>query len=142
MMSDLKKNLTQLSDIQKETKELEVKIKKLQEKEKELKADTVRGSSKYFPYGERTFSITGVDIRIHIRLKRYQLLLEKRHDELLEQQIKTEEFINQIPDSRMRRILKFRYIEQFTWIKTASSIGGYATSDSVRIEHDRFLEKN
>ncbi len=68
-------------------------------------------------------------------------MLQERLDKLLEVQIEIEEFINELPTSRLRRIFNLRYIEQYTWRKIAYIIGGNATDRSVRAEHDRFLQE-
>ena len=72
----------------------------------------------------------------------YYSILQNRYDRLLEVQTRLEVFIDEIPTSRLRRIFEYRYIEQFSWVKIARLIGGNATSDSIRMEHDRFLRKN
>ena len=66
---------------------------------------------------------------------------------ILLQQLKVEEFINELPTSRLRRIFEYRYICQFSWSRVAIEInknkkGNYVTDESIRKEHDRFLEKN
>ena len=74
-------------------------------------------------------------------LNYYRNILQNRYDRLLVQQTRVEEFIDIIPTSRLRRIFAYRYIENFTWQKVAYIIGGNSTSESVRKEHDRFLEE-
>ena len=68
-------------------------------------------------------------------------ILNNRYDRLLEQQVKTEEFIDKLPTSRLRMIFEYRYLRNCSWTKVAYLIGGQATDRSVRAEHDRFLEK-
>lgn len=50
-------------------------------------------------------------------------------------------YIQSIDDSEMRMILTLRYINGFCWEQVAASISIYATADSVRKAHDRFLRK-
>ena len=49
-------------------------------------------------------------------------------------------YIDTIDDSQVRMILSLRYINGLNWTQIAASIGGN-TSDSVRMIHNRFLEK-
>jgi len=137
----IKKDLIQLCDIQKEVKELRVKIEKMENQIKTSVVDVVKGSSHQFPYELTNFKITGTDLKLQRKLKYTKLKLEEKYEELLERQLKLEEFINDIEDSRIRRIFRFRYIEQYSWVKVARMISAHATADSVRMEHDRFLEK-
>lgn len=138
----LKECLVQLCDFQLEIKELKNKINKLEPKSHEIISDSVESTTKYFPIIPTRVKIIGLDQKIQRKLEYYKTILEDRYDKLLDIQIKTEEFINTLPTSRLRRIFTYRYIEQYSWIKIAQLIGGKSTADSVRMEHDRFLEKN
>jgi len=51
-------------------------------------------------------------------------------------------YINSIDNSEMRLILSLRYINGLGWEQVAASISTYASGDSVRKAHDRFLRKN
>lgn len=139
---NLKENLLQLCDIRKEIKELENKIDKLELKTQEIVSDSVDNTTKIFPIIRTRLKIKGLDQESQKKLEYYRTVLENRYDALLDVQIKTEEFINNLPTSRLRRIFTYRYIDQLTWIKIAHLIGGNATEESIRKEHDRFLEKN
>lgn len=137
---DLKLKLEQLCDIRKEISELQIKIEKL-EKEGVLK-DYVEASSKYFPYTKYNIKIESKNPKIVKKLNLHKAILQERLEDLLDLQTEIEEFISNLPTSRLRRIFEFRYIEQYTWRKIAYIIGGNATEDSVRKEHDRYFENN
>lgn len=51
-------------------------------------------------------------------------------------------YIAAVPDSFMRLILTFRYVNGMSWLQVAMRIGGGNTPDSVRKADDRFLKKN
>ena len=51
-------------------------------------------------------------------------------------------YIQSVEDSEMRMILALRYVNGLCWEQVAASISTYATEDSVRKAHDRFLRKN
>ena len=138
---NLKEILIQLSDIRKEVKELEIKIDKLELKSHEIVSDSVESTTKTFPIIPTKFKIKGLDQKTIKKLEYYKTILEDRYNTLLDIQIKTEEFIDKLPTSRLRRIFTYRYIDQYSWIKVAQLIDDKATADSVRMEHDRFLEK-
>ena len=137
---DLKKELSQYSDIKKEIKELEAKIEKIKKTDKTV--DVVEGSSDKFPFVKKHFKIEHIDKVKSDSIKMYYSVLQNRYDRLLVAQTRLEEFFDTLPTSRLRRIFEYRYIEKFSWVKIARLIGGSATSDSVRMEHDRFLQKN
>ncbi|MBU3159879.1 hypothetical protein KPL37_08955 [Clostridium frigoris] len=50
-------------------------------------------------------------------------------------------YINGIGDSEMRMILSLRYINGLCWEQVSQSISPYASGDSVRKAHDKFLRK-
>ncbi len=50
-------------------------------------------------------------------------------------------YIESLEDSEMRMILTFRYINGLPWEQVAMNISPYASGDSVRKAHDRFLRK-
>ena len=51
-------------------------------------------------------------------------------------------YIQGLEDSEIRMILSLRYINGLSWEQVAACISAYATADSVRKLHDRFLSKN
>ena len=61
--------------------------------------------------------------------------------ELLETLNQVEEFIASVDDSRMRRIITLRFIDNLSWNKVANHIGGGNTEDSVKKSFYRFMEK-
>ena len=132
---NLKENLLQLCDIRKEIKELENKIDKLELKSHEIVSDSVENTTKIFPIIQTKLKIKGLDQETRKKLEYYRTVLENRYDALLDVQIKTEEFINNLPTSRLRRIFTYRYIDQLTWIKIARLIGGNATEESIKKEN-------
>lgn len=52
-----------------------------------------------------------------------------------------EVFVDGIEDSRLRRIFRYRYVDNMSWLQVAIQMGGRTTAESVRKEHDRFLKK-
>jgi len=51
-------------------------------------------------------------------------------------------YIESIDDSQIRMILSLRYINGLSWEQVAASISPYASGESVRKAHERFLRKS
>ena len=52
-----------------------------------------------------------------------------------------ERFIQSIEDPILRQIMTFRFVNGYSWIKIAYTIGGNNTPDGIRIKVMRFLQK-
>lgn len=156
-----KEILIQYSDLQEETKEIREKIEKLNKEittlEKviskiengELVKDKVRGGLG----GVQNFNIEGVPLpeyekkKTDLMVKRLLLSQRKSTLELLEFDLlkktnEVEEFITGIDDSRIRRIINLRFLENLSWNKVADHIGGGNTEGSIKMAFQRFMEKD
>lgn len=91
---------------------------------------------------KRHLVIRGYDRARLDKINRYQNKIQVFYEKLLDTQNKAEEYIQSIADSRIRRILRFKYFDNYSWLKIALTIGGNATADSIRMEHNRFFDKN
>lgn len=131
-------------------KNLEAKLEKFRTTDYGMASDTVTcGRKRRKPLG--TVKVTGFRIddyrRTEWNLRERKILLEEREEELLELLNKAEEFIESIDDIEIRNILSLYYIEDLTWVQVAIQMNELYknrkyTSDSCRMKHDRFLEKN
>lgn len=156
-----KEILIQYSDLQEEIKEIREKIEKLNKEiaalEKvigkiengELVKDKVRGGLG----GVQNFNIEGVPFPEYEKKKTdlmvKKLLLSQRKStlellefDLLKKTNEVEEFIASIEDSRMRRIINLRFLENLSWNKVADRIGGGNTEGSIKMAFQRFMEKD
>lgn len=139
--------LAQYCDLREEVKDLHKRIVKTEDDIRKIEeegevTDSVKGGCG----GIQSFKITGFPVPEYSK-KRSLLLVRKAklkslEYDLLELTNEIEEYISSLDDSRIRRILRFRYIDDMTWAKVAVNMGGYTTEESVRKEHDRFLERN
>ena len=159
-MAISKEILIQYSDLQEEIKEvrktidwLEDSIPKIEKRIAEIEAgeivrDKVRGGEG----GLQSFNIEGVPVAEYEKRKTdllsKKLLLNDRKStletlefDLLQKTNEVEGFIVSIDDSRMRRIINLRFIENLSWNKVADCIGGGNTEDSIRMAFNRFMEK-
>ncbi|MDE5588204.1 MAG: hypothetical protein K2J60_03565 [Acetatifactor sp.] len=145
-MTIRKEILMQCSDIRKEIGEVRQRINKLEAQIARIREegnviDTVRGGRggiehfrvEGFPYPEYSRKKTILCMR--------KTRLEELETELLEKLSQAEEFITGIEDSRMRRIVSMRCVENLQWNKIADRIGGGNTEASVRMAFNRFMEK-
>lgn len=141
-----KEILTQYSDLQEEVKEVRNRIesteKQIAKIEKEGNViDTVSGGSG----GIQHFTIEGFPYPEYSRKKSLlyvrKATLVNLELELTETLNQVEEFIAGVEDSRIRRIITLRFIENLSWNKVADRIGGGNTEDSVKKMFYRFMEK-
>lgn len=134
----IKEQLKQLRHLK---SEIEMLKKQIEDIDYVVVKDSVRGSTHGFPYIETHFKIEGVDYKDYNRkAKRLQRKLQRRMEELIDLVEETNEYIESIDDSLIRRIIALRYINGLTWGQVAASIGGNNTADSVRMMHNRFLK--
>lgn len=140
----MKELLKQYNDLKIEIRELEVRIESLRKKKIKVEKDSVKGSNPHFPYEQKSFVVEGYDYvgadRKELRLKLLSKTLKDRLDKCEELKLQIEQFINDIPDSRTRRVFQYRYIDNMEWLPIAYRIGGYDESYPRKI-HERYLEK-
>lgn len=141
-----KEILTQYSDLQGEIKEVRQKIIKLENEIEKIEHEGTAMDSVTGGFGgTQHFKIEGVPIPEYNHKKTLlysrKTTLQLLEDDLLEKTNQVEEFIASLSDSRMRRIINFRFLENKSWLQTAYALGGKATADSVRMEFERFFKK-
>lgn len=141
-----KEILVQYSDLQEEIKEIQERIAKTEEQITKIESegsviDSVRGGNGGFQH----FKIEGFPYPEYSRKKTLlyarKATLTSLELELLETLNSVEEFIASVDDSRMRRIITLRFIENLSWNAVARRIGGGNTEDSIKKAFYRFMEK-
>lgn len=141
-----KKVLSQYSDLQEEVKEVRLKIERLEKDISKIEAgemviDSVSGGNG----GKQHFKIEGIPFPEYSRKKTLlyarKATLQLLEDDLLEKTNEVEQFIASVDDSRIRRIINLRFLENKSWNEVADCIGGGNTEDSVRKSFTRFFEK-
>lgn len=105
------KELSQYRKLLKEAEDLQGRIAKLHDKEITTSHGTVKGSSKNFPYIEYHYGVwiddpTEVDTRDKL-IKVYTDRVDRARKEIL----RIEQFINSIPDSELRQIFEYRFVD-------------------------------
>lgn len=138
--------LIQYSDMVEEVKDLRRRIRKLQDDIDKLEPvkDSVKGTRKDGTIGSIT--ISGYPVPVYYRyknqLEKRETALRKKEAELLELVNTVEEYITGISDSKMRRILRYRYIDNLNWVQVAVRMGKKYTADGCRMLHNRFFEES
>lgn len=146
-MIDIKRALEQYNSLKQEKADneriinnIEKRIAVLEEKGYKEK-DSVSGGNG----GIQHFSIEGFPYPRYHREKSRLILRKKRWsetEEKLDEQIsEIEEYLNSIDDSQMRRMIKYKYIEELSWQQVAERMGGGNTADGCRMAVDRYLKK-
>ena len=140
-----KEILIQYSDLQEEVKEVRERIDKTERQIAKIEddgnvVDSVCGGNG----GIQHFKIEGFPYPEYSRKKTLlyarQATLASLEMELMETLNQVEEFIASVEDSRMRRIITLRFIDNLSWNKVADRIGGNNTEDSVKKAFYRFME--
>lgn len=126
-MGSIKDLLIQYSDLQEEIKEKRKKVSEIEDLIEKLKNEgTVVDKVKGGLGGEQGFKIEGFPEKEYKRrisiLKRRNEELAKSENDLLEQMEKIELFIEQIPNSRDRRIFEKMFLENKTQQQIAREI--------------------
>lgn len=140
-----KEILIQYSDLQEEVKEVRERIERTERQIAKIEEDgnvidTVSGGCG----GIQHFKIEGFSYPEYSRKKTLlyarKATLASLELELMEMLNQVEEFIASVDDSRMRRIITLRFIDNLSWNKVADRIGGNNTEDSVKKAFYRFME--
>ena len=136
--------LIQYSDMVEEVKDLQRRIRKLQDDIDKLESvkDSVKGTRRDGTIGSIT--ISGYPVPAYYRyerqLEKREAVLREKEDELLELVNAAEEHIAGV--SEMRRILRYRYIDNLNWVQVAVRMGKKYTADGCRMLHNRFFEES
>ena len=140
-----KEILIQYSDLQEEVKEVRERINNTEDQIAKIEkdgnvVDSVCGGNG----GIQHFKIEGFPYPEYSRKKTLlyarKATLASLELELMEMLNQVEEFIASVDDSRMRRIITLRFIDNLSWNKVADRIGGNNTEDSVKKAFYRFME--
>ena len=144
--------LAQYCDLQEEVKDLRRRIRNKQNEIDKIEEDgAVTDTVTRGKRGKKSLGTTYIEgfpypeySRKRTALYLYKAQLENAELELLEITNEVEEYIQSLNDSRMRRILRHRFMDSDnpTWYQVAMRIGARATEDSIKKEFQRFMEDN
>ena len=93
-----------------EIRGLDKRIDKLNKRNGKYTYDTVKGSSNCLPFQERVYLVRG-NISCKESIKKLTAILESRLQIARELSERIEEFINEIPDSEIRQIAEYYFVD-------------------------------
>ena len=105
-------------------------IQDLEREMREPVSDSVSGSGLHFPYTQHTVSIRGVPPDL-------AALKAKKEAEKAE----IEQFIQSLPNSKLRRIVKYRVIHGMNWEQVAAKMGHRVSVNSVKHDYYRIFDE-
>lgn len=143
-----KELLTQYADLQAEIEDLQRRIRKTECQIERIQAggtvlDSVRGTRKDGTIGNiriEGFPVVSLDEKLDW-LHHYRTQLYKSKKRAVDLVSEVEQYINSIEDCRMRRIIRYRFIDKLSWNAVADKMGGNNTEDGMRMAVSRFFEK-
>lgn len=115
-----------------------------------IEADVVKGSRSDNTIGH--IMVHGKPLpeieRMRSLQKRRTSKLKLMEEELMEKMNEVDDFINSIPQSDLRMIFRYYYLDNMTWAKVAIQMNSIFqnrnkayTEDSCRMAHNRYIEK-
>lgn len=72
----------------------------------------------------------------------YESIIKAKIQKCIEKRILLEQYIASAPDSIVRQILTYRFIDNFSWQRIAFKIGGNNTADGVRQICNRYIKSH
>lgn len=132
--------LEEVFHIEKEIQDLERRIAD-KERQSETVSDVVQNGYK----GHAV--IYGIDVKRAYKLQYAYEKLKKFKIALVDKKQEIEDYIETIPFSEIRQIFRYRYLDNKNWVQIAHEMNKLYqskpyTENSVRHQHDRYLEKN
>ena len=104
----------------------------------ETVADVVTASSPSFPYNTHSITVRGTAPEDPALQKRRASLLKK----LQERAEQVECFIETLPTSRQRRLVRMRILDSMTWHEVACHLGDRYTASGARTMYYRILKEH
>ncbi len=116
-----KKELEQLIYLKKEIEELEQKIAQIEQMDISSAPVRVNASGQNFPYVQGWATVQGynpvlADKRSKLLCENKMMLKERKESAAREEQ-KLLQYINNVKESRIRRIMQYKYVDGYSWDK-------------------------
>lgn len=134
-------NKEYLNDFENKLKNYNYEINKLEKyikiEENRVTADSVQGSSKFFPFVKRNFGISGYNFKKVSQFKK-RLKLYKMKKEKIIKELKYK--IDNLADRQMADILDRKYFLKQTWSQISRDLK-YAGEEGARNYFNRYFSK-
>lgn len=101
----------------------------------------VQGSSTVFPYQSRAIIVKGYGVRKTKICKILEKQYARKESKALAEVVQIEEWLDTVRESKIRRLVRYHYIDGLTWAKTAVRVYGHPCEDAARKYVERFFEK-
>lgn len=139
-----KEDLEQILSLKGEVKNL---IKRIRDSKDAIVTDSVKTSSKSYPYIQHNCIIAGVDYKKQNRDKKYRKMIKKKEADINKKIREAEYELNNIDNSEIRQIIRSIYFDGKDYNQTAHIMNsdnpkGNYTADGLRMKLKRFFEKN
>lgn len=139
--------LEQYADLIAEREDLRKRIKATELEIDELCKDIVADSVTLGKHGKKPLGrkvIHGTPdpeiARKRAALRRYKAQLKAAESRIGDMVTEVHQYIDEIEDSRIRRIFRYRYVDQLTWLQVALRMGKHHTAESCRKTAERFMK--
>lgn len=141
-----KKELEQLENLHKEQIDLEERIKALEYKPQQIVTDSVKGSSKHFPYIKHNCIVQGLENDSNYKkrkniIKKLKKIYNGNKINIDKKILHIEYELKKIEDTEIRQIIRYKYEDNLNWIQVMHRRGD-TSEDVARKKLERFLEKN
>lgn len=136
-----KSDLEQMSFLHKEIEDLQERLDKLNKPLKQV-IDSVQGSSTGYPYIQHHCIIEGVEYprRNNKQKRKLKKLIVENTIKLDKMLTNLEYELKKIEDSEIRRIIRYKYEDNLSWIQIMFKMK-YNSESTARTKLDRFLRK-
>ncbi len=140
-----KKELEQLENLHKEQIDLEERIKALEYKPQQIVTDSVKGSSKHFPYIKHNCIVQGLENDSNYKkrkniIKKLKKIYNGNKINIDKKILHIEYELKKIEDTEIRQIIRYKYEDNLSWIQIMHRRGD-TSEDVARKKLERFLEK-
>ncbi|MBO5159618.1 MAG: hypothetical protein J6B94_08545 [Lachnospiraceae bacterium] len=131
----------EIADLERRNRNDRNEIKKL---EKQIMSDTVTGSRDDLTIGPIMVKgvAEGLADKKRDQIEARIMKQNRFRKRLLNMKQEIEDYIQKIEDSEIRRIARFRYIDDLEWRQVAVRMGRGYTDTACRKKMERFLQKN
>lgn len=123
------KTLRQYVNLKKETEDIKKRIFRLKNEVIKMRNDGIISAD------------TNTYIEKQVLRAEYIDRLTELEKKLIKKTVEIENYISAIPDSFIRQIIRYKYVDGMSWERTARKMGGCSTSGSLRMMIKRYLKK-
>ena len=132
--------LEQYAALRLEVADLEKRERRMLDRTQKRVADTVKASSKAFPYTEHTVTVKGYSEKGACSLSRIVRIRRQQRAKLSAELAEIETWIATVPDSRTRQLIRYRFIDGHSWASAAKSVYGHPCESTARSRVERYLK--